>query len=123
MVDCFICLGSNFQQIKYYDIAYQRLKEFFPLIKYAPSVETTPIGLNRTEPFINQVAHFKTDYSQDDVKSYLKKIEKECDRTDADKSLEIIRMDIDLLIYGDCVLKQDDLKRSYIASGIEQLIL
>lgn len=121
MFDCFICLGSNYQQDIYYAKTRFRLQEIFPTIVFADSIETKPIEIKRKDSFINQIAYFKTTLSSDEVNQHLKNIELECGRTIDDKLLEIIKMDIDLLIYDNHILKPKDITHSYVINGLKQL--
>lgn len=120
--DCFICLGSNYNQNRYIKLAQKQLIELFPTICFAKEEITEPLLVNKKEKFINQVARFQTEMNEIDTKNELKKIEILCGQTSIDKLHEIIRMDIDLLIYNNRILKPNDLKRDYIQRGIEELI-
>lgn len=102
-------------------LAQRRLTELFPLIYFAKERETQPLSLRNRSLFSNQVACFYTDMDREAVIRNLKRIEAEAGRRPEDKALEKINLDIDLLSYGNCILKPDDLKRDYIVEGLNEL--
>lgn len=102
-------------------LAQRRLAELFPSICFAKERETQPLSLHNRSLFSNQVACFYTDMDRDAVVRNLKKIEAEGGRRPEDKARERIHLDIDLLSYGDCILKPEDLKRDYVVEGLDEL--
>lgn len=102
-------------------LARRRLSELFPDIRFSSEVETAPLFFHRQDLFSNQVARFVSNLQADEVVACLKSIEREAGRTPGDKSLEIVRLDIDLLQCDSVVHKPEDLKRDYIRKGLEQL--
>lgn len=118
---CFICIGSNFNRKENIRLARQRLTELFPSIRFAKEMETKPLFFSNPDFFINQVASFLTENEEDKVTGRLKAIELEVGRRPEDKAAEIVRLDIDLLMYDDKVIKPKDLKRDYIQKGLDEL--
>ena len=121
MNECLLCLGSNINPIEYLTLSREFLKLCFTDIIIADEIQTKPIGLKRKDFFINQVLYLKTDLTQDDVIRILKDIEIKCGRKLEDKKSEIVRIDIDLLVYNDIVLKPVDLNREYVQQGIKHI--
>lgn len=122
MPNCIICLGSNdFEKREKLCFARKRLSELFPSVCFADECDTEPIYLTNPNWFLNQLASFYTDKEIPEVIVELKDIESKAGRTTADKALEIIKLDIDLLIYGDLVLKPEDMTRQYVIDGVRQL--
>ncbi len=121
-ISCLISLGSNTESDKYLETARKELLSHFPDITFAKACHTRPIKLKNPSLFVNQVALFHTFLTQREVKHILNAIEFKCAETPKDKAAEIIRMDIDLLQYGTNVLKPEDMKFSYIQSGIKMLV-
>ena len=102
MNDCYIGLGSNYEQNKNIENARKQLLKLFPNIVFAKEELTQPVSLNYCNNlFINQVAYYQTELNENKVISLLKNIEIECGRTSKDIISEIVRIDIDLLTYND----------------------
>ena len=106
-------------------MAYARndLMKPFPDIRFSPEMETEAIGNRFLSPFSNQVASFETTLSAEEVRTILKQIERNHDRLPEDKAHGVVKMDIDLLMYDDCMLKPQDLERDFVLEGIKFLSL
>lgn len=117
---CLICLGSNYHREENFMLAHRQLDALFPDIHFAKVQETQPIGLQNPAVFFNQLGCFCTDMSMEKVIEVLKSIEREAGRKPEDKAIERVCLDIDLLTYGECVLKPEDLKRDYIVEGLSE---
>ena len=120
---CFLCLGSNFYRIAHMAYAQRDLKKHFPTIRFSEEMETEAIGSRVLSPFSNQVASFETTLSSEEVRAILKQIERDLGRLPEEKSQGVIRIDIDLLMYDDCVLKPADLERDFVVEGLKSLSL
>ncbi len=108
---CIICLGSNHLPIPHMTYAQQALTELWPSIVFEAELHTPAQDMDMdAEPFVNQVAHFNTSLTIDEVKRLCKQIEHNCGRCRAEKEQHIIRMDIDLLIYDKIILKPKQLR-------------
>lgn len=118
---CRLCIGSNYHRKENMALAQRRLAEVFPLIRFAKERETKPVSLHNRALFSNQVACFYTETDREAVAGILKRIEAEAGRKPEDKARERICLDIDLLSYGNCILKPEDLKRDYIVEGLSEL--
>lgn len=116
-----ICLGSNEQGAYYLDFARKRLSSLFPEIYFSPVEETKPLNMSRPALFANQLARFSSDYTQLEVEAVLKRIEQEAGRLPEDKEQEIVKLDLDLLLCGDCVCRPQDMERDYIRWGLASL--
>jgi 2-amino-4-hydroxy-6-hydroxymethyldihydropteridine diphosphokinase len=77
--------------------------------------------MKRGGSFLNQVAQLTTSLSAAELKRLFKEIESEAGRTPEEKAQEIVRLDIDLLTYGDTLLKAEDMERDYVERGIALL--
>ena len=120
---CILCLGSNFYRIAHMAYAQRELKKHFPTIRFSEEMETEAIGSRFLSPFSNQVASFETTLSTEEVRAILKQIERDLGRLPEEKPQGVIRIDIDLLMYDDCVLKPADLERDFVKEGLKSLSL
>lgn len=116
-----ICLASNERRAYYLDFARKRLASLFPEIYFSPVEETKPLNMSRPALFANQLARFSSDYTQLEVEAVLKRIEQEAGRLPEDKEQEIVKLDLDLLLCGDCVCRPQDMERDYIRRGLASL--
>ena len=118
---CLLCIGSNMARHIHMEDARKSLTEHFPDIRFGKEMETEAIGGNFLSPFSNQVATFATSLSAEEVRCILKGIERNNGRTTEDKAQGIVKLDIDLLMYDDQVLKPKDMEREFVKQGMEAL--
>lgn len=84
-------------------------------------METEPLHIRNTALFSNQVAMFVTEMEKEAIVNALKRIEIKAGRRPEDKAAEKVPLDIDLLVYGNEILKPKDMERTYIRKGVEEL--
>lgn len=118
---CLLCLGSNFERQLRMDNARKALTELLPGILFSAEMETEAIGSGVRSPFSNQVAKLETDYTLDQLRPLLKNIEALNGRNPEDKEQGIVKLDIDILVYDQEVLKPADLARDYVQEGLKAL--
>ena len=118
---CLLCLGSNLDGATRLSAARHALLSHFPDIRFSQEMVTEAIGTGFLSPFHNQVARFTTPFSAEEVRVILKQIERDNGRLPEDKANGIVKLDIDLLVYDDCVLKEKDLEREFVIRGMEEL--
>ena len=109
---CLLCLGSNSDREVHMALAREALKSTFTNIRFGLEMETEAIGNGFLSPFSNQVATFETLLSAEEVRAILKQIERNQGRLPEDKAKGIIKLDIDLLMYDECVLKKKDMEKN-----------
>jgi len=110
-----LSIGTNEERERNLILCHQFLNKEFEDIHYSKTSVTSPYGIVYKEDFLNQLAIIYTKKEREEVALFLKKIEKEIGRNDADKKKGIVKIDIDLVIWNDEVLKPADITRSYIA--------
>ena len=118
---CLLCLGSNLDGAKRLSAARQALLSHFPDIRFSQEMVTEAIGTGFLSPFHNQVARFTTPFSAEEVRVILKQIERDNGRLPEDKANGIVKLDIDLLVVDEVVLKAKDLEREFVIRGMEEL--
>lgn len=121
MTICYLCLGSNCEPYEKVRFARQALRREFPDIRFSKEEETAPEGLTNPAVFVNQVAVLHTDWEIGRLRKFVKSIETDAGRTPEDKNREIIKLDIDILKYGNTVCKPSDMGRSYVMRGMAEL--
>ena len=118
---CLLCLGSNSNRHFHMEAARKALMELFPNICFSTEMTTEAIGDKFLSPFSNQVAKIETPLNREEIRSLLKKIEKENGRLPEDKEQGIVKLDIDLLTFDDSILKPNDLEKDFVIKGISSL--
>lgn len=118
---CVLCLGSNYNRHLHMEEARKALMELFLTIRFSEEMTTEAIGDKFLSPFSNQVAKLETSLTIEEIRSLLKKIEKDNGRLPEDKEQGIVKLDIDLLMYDDLTLKPNDMEKDYVLEGISSL--
>ena len=118
---CLLCLGSNLDGATRLSAARHALLSHFPDIRFSQEMVTEAIGTGFLSPFHNQVARFTTPFSAEEVRVILKQIERDNGRLPEDKANGIVKLDIDLLVVDEEVLKAKDLEREFVIRGMEEL--
>lgn len=109
-----ICIGSNTQSRYNMNRVKSILKSYFPTIQFTINIENKPFGENYKHWFLNTLGYFKSDLSKNEIISHCKHIEKTMGRLVEHKSEGKVIIDIDLIQWGDEIIKPDDFKRSYV---------
>ena len=119
---CLLCLGSNLDGAIRLSAARSVLRSHFPDIRFSEELVTEAIGSGFLSPFHNQVARFETPQDAESIRTLLKSIEQAQGRLPEDKAQGIVKLDIDLLMIDDQVLKPKDMEREFVKQGMEELI-
>lgn len=114
-----VALGSNYEQEKNVLFAMDRLRELFPDFAFSRMLWTDPIGIE-SDKFVNALGWGMVEKSQDEIVEILKGIEKECGRKTEDKARNLVRIDLDLLLYDKQRFREGDWKRDYIITLLKE---
>jgi len=120
---CIISIGSNTNRNNNIKLAQKQLSLYFPDIRFGTEQNTLPVGMGNPAHFTNQLAKASTSLTIEEVKNIFKQIESRAGRLSEDKKNEIVKLDIDLLMYDSLVLKKSDMKRDFILTELEELEL
>ena len=120
---CLLCMGSNIEPSSCLSAARSALLSHFPSIRFSKEMVTEAIGSGFLSPFHNQVASFTTSLSAEEVRTILKGIEQSQGRLPEDKVQGVVKLDIDLLMYDEQVLKPKDMEREFVKEGMQSLDL
>lgn len=120
---CLICIGSNTNKKENVKNARKELQELFPDVMFGKEMLTTPLYFkSNSEMFINQLGVFHTSMSVEEIKFHFRSIEVQSGRLPSDKDKEIVKLDIDILMYDKKILKSKDMLRDYIKTGMKELL-
>lgn len=116
-----LSIGTNMDRETNLALCHDELDRLFGDISYSDTSVTAPYGAVYKDDFLNQLAVIYTTKIKEEVYEILKGIEKNIGRNDADKARGKVKIDIDLIIWNDEVLKPADLERSYIVDLLPSL--
>lgn len=117
-----ISIGTNVNRETNLALCHELLNDAFSEIVYSNTSITTPYGNTYKDDFLNQLAFVYTSEAKEEVHKQLKSIEKKIGRNTTDKVNGKVKIDIDLVIWNEEVLKPDDMERSYIVDLLPSLI-
>lgn len=109
-----LSLGSNCNQQECMSAACTKLRQMFGNdIVFSQLMWTNPIGIE-SEKFLNCLVFTHTSHKLEYVNKAMKHIERACGNRKRARTNNIIKMDIDILKYGEQTLHQDDWNRKYV---------
>lgn len=117
-----ISIGTNVDREANLTLCHELLNEAFSEITYSKTSITTPYGNIYKDDFLNQLAFIYTSEAKEEILKRLKSIEKKIGRNVTDKVNGSVKIDIDLVIWNEEILKPDDMERSYIIDLLPSLI-
>jgi len=116
-----LSIGTNEDREVNLTLCHQMLNDLFEEIHYSDTSITTPYGATYKNDFLNQLAIGYTSKDKEEVTPLLKSIEKQMGRKVSDKAKGIVKIDIDLVIWNEEVLKPTEINRDYIADLLHTL--
>ena len=108
-----LALGSNSRPITNMRKAKSLLEQVFHDIGFSREIWTEPVGVKGTH-FRNCIACATTDMESSQVLTKLKEVESLCGRTQEESLRNVIKMDVDLLLYDNQCCHEKDWERPYI---------
>jgi len=130
VVGVYIGVGSNIEPESNIADALARLSKHVEVTGISSFYRTAPLLRENQNDYLNGVWQISTSISPDDLKfSVLRRIEKELHRNRESDKYAPRTIDLDILLYGDTVMQEDNLtipdpdicKRSFIAFPLSEL--
>lgn len=111
MIELYILLGGNLgDKKKVFSETRARLNELIGRITAQSAIyETEPWGFESDDIFWNQVLKIETELSPQEVLSKTQEIEQDLGRIRKENQYDSRMIDIDILFYGDQIIKQENL--------------
>lgn len=109
MAEVFLSLGSNVDRERHIREALEELAALFGPLTVSSVYESEAVGFVG-DPFYNLAVKFDSELPVEEIASRLRKIEIAHGRTGESRKFEPRTLDIDLLLYGDYVTKDDGLR-------------
>lgn len=115
-----LALGTNVNQERNMKQVMRLLADTWPDIKFTTPKWTQPIGM-ASDLFYNCMAYTEVEESLEELTEKVKGMEQICGDTRAERLLNRIQMDIDILLYGDNKLHIDDWQRDYVQELMNEI--
>lgn len=108
-----IIIGSNTDREKNIDLATRSIENVSDNVFFGRTVETEPVNMPNSQTFLNKGIVMFSDIDVEELNSICKEIERKAGRTPEDKKHGIIKLDVDIVIANNEILKPGDLEREY----------
>lgn len=105
----YISIGSNIEREKNIFSALRALEKQFGKLQVSSIFETEPVGFSG-DPFYNLVVGFDSELDVQTVAKILRDMEMQHGRTRNSHKFSARTLDLDLLLYGDLILKEGRLQ-------------
>jgi 2-amino-4-hydroxy-6-hydroxymethyldihydropteridine diphosphokinase len=119
MFTVLLSIGSNTFARTNIDKAKRMLAHTFPDIVFSQPVLTEPHDTRYVFPFRNILARFESELTPAELVPKIKMIETAVGRTPRDKYLGRVIIDIDLIKYGDEIIREADYEQEYVQQLLE----
>jgi len=108
MARVYLSIGSNIEAEKYIRSCIAVLREVYPEMQVSCVYESEAVGF-QGDNFLNLVVGFDTDLSVEGIHEQMNEIEEMHGRLRGSDSFMARTLDIDLLLYDDLILENDEL--------------
>ena len=108
MQTIFVSIGSNIDAESNMLLVKEHLNLLFE-VTYSGIYQTPAEGFTGGD-FLNSVCKFKSDKKPNEIRRMLKSIEEKMGRTTSQKGMSNRVIDLDLILYGDMMIKEDGLE-------------
>lgn len=105
----FLGIGSNVDPERHVRIAVRRLDQAFADLRLSPVYRSPAVGFDGAD-FINAVAAVRTTLSPWELRDWLRALEDEHGRERNVPKFSDRVLDVDILLYGDRILEEEDLQ-------------
>ncbi len=114
MNEVILSIGSNENKETNLSLCHTMLNNLFGGISYSSTSISKPYGIHYKNDFLNQLARFHTTLDKEQIVATLKDIEVKMGRKAKDKAMGIVKIDIDLIIWNEEILRPNEMDRCYI---------
>ena len=119
-VQLIIAMGSNHEAEQHIGLAKEHLTNLFKTIRFSQMKWTEPFNCG-TDKFLNCLAVTYSNHSLKLTTQALRNIERKCGDTILGRRKGIVKLDLDILRYGDIILHESDWERSYIKDLMKEI--
>ena len=116
-----LSLGANENQESNMQLAQYKLERLLSnQVIFSEMMWTTPIGID-SDRFLNCLAVAHTHHSFTQLHRALKQIERSLGSLRAERKRGVVKMDIDILLFGNSRYHTDDWQRDYVRRLLERM--
>lgn len=117
-----IALGSNIEQESNMDYALELLRRLFGHISVTDKIWTEPMGIEvSADKFLNCIIVTESKHGYDQVYKAMKQIERKIGSYKSERRRGIVKIDIDILKFGNSIYHASDWERPYIQQLLKQV--
>lgn len=80
-----------------------------------------PVDNQPSAPYLNIVTAIETEKDHDTLRAFFKELERKAGRTESDKSLGLVPLDIDIVVFNGKIMRPADFDREYFKHGYRLL--
>ena len=117
-----IGVGSNVEPHKNIELARSILAKELRFIAQSRFVSTAPIGHTDQPHFLNGAYLVDTPYDLNNFRSYLKKLEIRCGRTQSADKYAPRTIDMDIVVWNGIVIHNDFYERDFLRDAVLELV-
>lgn len=117
-----IGVGSNIDPEQNIFKAEQELKKGTAFIGRSNFIRTKPLGYTEQNDFLNGAFKIKTDMNKEELKAFLKIIEKKLGRIRTSNKNGPRTIDLDIAVYDGSIIDKDYYKRDFLKKSVDQLL-
>ncbi|MGD9929660.1 MAG: 2-amino-4-hydroxy-6-hydroxymethyldihydropteridine diphosphokinase [Mangrovibacterium sp.] len=121
MNTCIIGIGSNMDPEVNMARLLDILKKETSLLKVSSLVTTKPIGITDQPDFVNGAAKLETEFSMDEFRQYLKKLEDRLGRDRSQPKFGPRTIDLDIVVWNGQIIDEDYHTRDFLRAAVAEL--
>ena len=118
MNEAIISMGSNIEPRQNIDNAITLMAEDIDILNTSEFILTKPVGFTEQADFLNGAVRIKTDLSLEELRAFLKNIEKQLGRNESNMKNGPRTIDLDITVWNGEVVDQDFYARDFVKNTI-----
>lgn len=119
---CIIGIGSNIHPYENIYDAVKILEEKFEVVYCSSFARTTPVGISNQPDFLNGALLLHTILDEEDMRTYLKKIEDSLGRDRSQPKFGPRIIDLDLVMWNGKIVDPDYYNREFLKKSVDYLL-
>jgi 2-amino-4-hydroxy-6-hydroxymethyldihydropteridine diphosphokinase len=121
MNNCIIGIGSNIDADKNIREMLRLLGADVEIVQVSKMIQTKPIGLIDQADYTNGAVRIRTEMKLETLNLYLKELEDRMGRDRSQQKFGPRNIDLDILIWNNCVVDADYYTRDFLRTSAEEL--
>lgn len=114
-------IGSNIDADINVAKALEFLEREFEIVKVSPFIKTKPIGLINQPDFTNGAVRLKTEFNQEQLTVYLKKLEDKMGRDRTGPKFGPRCIDLDIVVWNNDIIDEDYYTRDFLQKSVKEV--